>query len=147
MNPWLILGGTLLMAVLSVQGGTTVSGFQSGGQDTNAKADISNLRLAEEGQYALNGSYATTVGALNSTNGGVSTMYMPSAGVLHALAVNSGGTAYVVVAQSSSGKYFAAISSSSAIGSGDTLAAALTAAGATSAWATANGVTLPTAVS
>lgn len=125
------------MAVLSVQGGTTVSGFQSGGQDTNAKADLGSLRTAQSAAFTISGQFATTEAALSTSSGAVATKYVPSAGVGHALAANSAGTAYVAVAQSASGKYFAMINSSATIGEGNTLAAALTAAGATSAWATA----------
>lgn len=148
MNPWLILGGTLLMAVLSVQGGTQVAGFQAGGQRANAQADLGNLRTAQEGAYALNGAYASTIAGLSLSTGlGVNTLYVPSGGVLHALATNTAATQYVAVAKAADGTYYATVSTSATIGSGATLAAALTDAGATAAWATANGITLPTAVS
>ena len=147
MNPFFILAGALMMAIFAMQGGVSVSGFTTAAQDVNVQSDLSSFSVAQSGYSAMNSVYAPSVAALSGSQNGISTMFQPTSGVLKAYAVNAAGTSYVFVEQSASGKYFAKTNTQSGFGSGATLAAALTAAGATSAWATANNVTLPTAVS
>lgn len=136
----------IVTSILAVAGFVTVFGIIPFAQNSTAKGDLSNIAIAQEMSQALNGKYVGTIAALASSANGVTTGFVQSGGVKNALAANSAGTAYVAVTQSASGTFFARINGSTSVGQGDTIGAAMTAAGATSAWATAQGVTLPTAV-
>ncbi len=147
MKPWLVLVWIFLLIPATLLGGTKITEWQQTLATAQAQADLGTLRTAELSAFVFNGAYAGSIGALTEPNSGEKSLYVPTKGMLHALATNSEGTTYVAVAKSSDGTYYATISTSEQIGSASTLEGALTAAGATSAWATENGISLPTKVS
>lgn len=147
MKPWLVLVWIFLLVLVTPLFGTKIIEWQHTLAAAQAQADLGTLSTAELSEFAFNGAYVGSIGELTESDSGEKPLYVPTKGMMHALATNSEGTEYVAVARSSDGTYYATISTSEQIGSATTLEGALTAAGATSEWATENGITLPTKVS
>ncbi|MAL05483.1 MAG: hypothetical protein CMH36_01405 [Microbacterium sp.] len=123
-NPFLVLGGVVLGIVTAGFGIAQVPGWIGAAQDGAAQNDIDQVKMAQASSITQTGRPLASISALNTAATGVT--IQQSTGVKVGISINNSD--YVVVTQSASGKYFASINGGK-IGSGTTIALAVTAAG------------------
>ena len=123
-NPFLVLGGVVLGIVTAGFGIAQVPGWIASAQDGAAQNDIDQVKMSEASSITQSGNALASISALNTAGTGVT--IQQSTGVKVGISINNSD--YVVVTQSASGKYFASINGGK-IGSGTTIALAVTAAG------------------
>lgn len=123
-NPFLVLGGVVLGIVTAGFGIAQVPGWIGAAQDGAAQNDVDQVKMAQASSITLTGRPLASISALNTAATGVT--IQQSTGVKVGISINNSD--YVVVTQSASGKYFASINGGK-IGSGTTIALAVTAAG------------------
>ena len=123
-NPFLVLGGVVLGIVTAGFGIAQVPGWIGAAQDGAAQNDIDQVKMAQASSITQTVRPLASISALNTAATGVT--IQQSTGVKVGISINNSD--YVVVTQSASGKYFASINGGK-IGSGTTIALAVTAAG------------------
>ncbi len=124
-NPFLVLGGIAISAIVAGVGAVTAPGWVNSASDAAAKTDLSTIRTVQSAFLERTGWYAADADALTAGISGI--QYSESTDVNLDTANTYGSSqGWCAVAQSRSGKFFAASSKSGRFGEAATAADAKT---------------------